>query len=244
MAAAHLGETIDIHAGGVDLQFPHHENEVAQSECAHGGKTFARFWLHNGMLNFGGAKMSKSLGNIERVHDLLEQHPPEALRYALLSAHYRQPLDWTDALIEQSVRTLDRLYGTLRDLADVEADAVIPAIIEATLDDDLNTPQVLAEVARIAAEARKATDPDDKQRLKSELLGAGLAVGLLQQSPADWFSRGASNDDDARIQALIDERAAAKQARDFARSDAIRDQLAAEGILLEDTPQGVRWKRA
>ena len=106
MAAAHLGETIDIHAGGVDLQFPHHENEIAQSECAHGGRIFARFWLHNGMLNFGGAKMSKSLGNIERVHDLVRQHPPEALRLALLSAHYRQPLDWSDALIEQSVRTL------------------------------------------------------------------------------------------------------------------------------------------
>lgn len=246
MAAAHLGQTIDIHAGGVDLQFPHHENEIAQSECAHGGQTFARFWLHNGMLNFGGAKMSKSLGNIERVHDLLEQHPPEALRYALLSAHYRQPLDWSDALIEQSVRTLDRLYGTLRDLQDagMPANTVIPAAIEAALDDDLNTPLALAEIARIATEARKATAPDERARLRAELLGAGFALGLLQQDPAGWFARGASGDDDARIQALIEERAAAKQARDFARSDAIRDQLASEGILLEDTPQGVRWKRA
>ncbi len=243
MAAAHLGPTIDIHAGGVDLQFPHHENEIAQSVCAHGGQTFARFWLHNGMLNFGGAKMSKSLGNIERVHDLVRQHPPEALRYALLSAHYRQPLDWSDALIEQSVRTLDRLYGTLRDLADVEAVASIPASVEAALDDDLNTPLALAEVARIASEARKAESGDDKQRLKRELLGAGLALGLLQQAPADWFGRGAAEGDDARIQALIDERIAAKQARDFARADAIRDQLAAENIVLEDTPQGVRWKR-
>ena len=243
MAAAHLGPTIDIHAGGVDLQFPHHENEIAQSECAHGGKIFARFWLHNGMLNFGGAKMSKSLGNIERVHDLVRQHPPEALRYALLSAHYRQPLDWSDALIEQSVRTLDRLYGTLRDLADVEAVASIPASVEAALDDDLNTPLALAEVARIASEARKAESGGDKQRLKRELLGAGLALGLLQQAPADWFGRGAAEGDDARIQALIDERIAAKQARDFARADAIRDQLAAENIVLEDTPQGVRWKR-
>src|SRR5690606_11722805 len=129
MAAAHLGETIDIHAGGVDLQFPHHENEIAQSECAHGGAIFARFWLHNGMLNFGGAKMSKSLGNIEKIHELVRAHPPEALRYALLSAHYRQPLEWSDALVEQSVRTLDRLYGTLRDLADIEASPVIPAEI-------------------------------------------------------------------------------------------------------------------
>lgn len=244
MAAAHLGETIDIHAGGVDLQFPHHENEVAQSECAHGGRVFARWWLHNGMLNFGGAKMSKSVGNIERVHDLVRAHPPEALRYALLSAHYRQPLEWSDGLIEQSVRTLDRLYGTLRDLADVAAESSIPASIEAALDDDLNTPAALAEVARIAAEARKAVDPADRAALKSQLLGAGLALGLLQQAPAAWFARGTSNEDDARIQALVDARAAAKQARDFARADAIRQQLADEGILLEDTPQGVRWKRA
>jgi cysteinyl-tRNA synthetase len=244
MAAAHLGETIDIHAGGVDLQFPHHENEIAQSECAHGGKLFARYWLHNGMLNFAGAKMSKSLGNIEKVHDLVRAHPPEALRHALLSAHYRQPLDWSPALIEQSVRTLDRLYGTLRDLADVDATAEIPASVEAALDDDLNTPQALAEIAAIATAARKAGDAGERRRLKSQLLGAGLALGLLQQSPAHWFGRGASAGDDVRIQALIDERASAKKNRDFARSDAIRDQLAAEGILLEDTPQGVRWKRA
>ena len=244
MAEAHLGATIDIHAGGVDLQFPHHENEVAQSECAHGGAPFARWWLHNGMLNFGGAKMAKSVGNIQRVHDLVREHPPEALRYALLSAQYRQPLEWSDALIEQSVRTLDRLYGTLRDLGDVDAEAVIPASIEATLDDDLNTPAALAEIARIAGEARKATSVDERVALKSQLLGAGVVLGLLQQTPTEWFARGASNDDDARIQALIDERIAAKAARDFARADAIRQQLADDGILLEDTAAGVRWKRA
>ena len=243
MAAAHLGPTIDIHAGGIDLQFPHHENEIAQSQCAHGGAIFARYWLHNGMLNFGGAKMSKSLGNIEKVHDLVAAHPPEALRYALLSAHYRQPLDWSDALVEQSVRTLDRLYGTLRDLAGVEATAAIPPAVEDALEDDLNTPQALAELARIAGEARKAATPDARARLKSELLGAGLALGLLQQAPEAWFNRGAGDVDDARIQTLVEERATAKQARDFARADAIRDQLAAEGIALEDTPQGVRWKR-
>ena len=243
MAAAHLGQTIDIHAGGVDLQFPHHENEVAQSECAHGGAPFARFWMHNGMLNFGGAKMSKSLGNIERVHDLVQQHRPEALRYALLSAHYRQPLDWSDNLIEQCTRTLDRLYGTLRDLADVAAEAVIPAVIEQVLDDDLNTPQALAEIAAIASEARKAGEPAERARLKGQLLGAGLALGLLQQDPAQWFNHGGNADDDARIQALVDERSAAKAARDFARADAIRQQLTGEGIVLEDTPAGVRWSR-
>ncbi len=244
MAEAHLGATIDIHAGGIDLQFPHHENEVAQSECAHAGAPFARWWLHNGMLNFGGAKMSKSLGNIEKVHDLVRAHPPEALRYALLSAHYRQPLEWSDSLVDQAIRTLDRLYGTLRDLFTVEAKACIPGSIDSALNDDLNTPQALAEVSRIAGEARKATTEADRTRLKSELLGAGVALGLLQQDPAAWFSRGASGDDDASIQALIDARIEAKASRDFARADAIRLQLAEQGILLEDTAQGVRWKRA
>ncbi|MEO6171903.1 MAG: cysteine--tRNA ligase [Arenimonas sp.] len=244
MAEAHLGETIDIHAGGNDLLFPHHENEVAQSTCAHGNKVFARFWIHNGMLDFGGTKMSKSLGNVSVLHGLLETHPAEALRYALLTAHYRQPLDWTDALIEQSVKTLDRLYGTLRDLQDVSADAVIPESVESALCDDLNTPIALSELARIASEARKAESIEERAFLKSELLGAGALLGLLQQEPAAWFARGNDDSDDARIQAMVDERNAAKKEKNFARSDAIRDQLAAEGILLEDTAQGVRWRRA
>jgi len=244
MCEAHLGETIDIHAGGVDLQFPHHENEIAQSACAHGGKTFARYWLHNGMLTFDGSKMSKSVGNIRRVHDLIKEHPPEALRLALMSAHYRQPLDWSEGLIEQSVRTLDRLYGTLRDLGDVDAAGVaIPDAVEQALADDLNTPLALAALQQIAAEARKA-EGEARGALKSQLLAAGRALGLLQQAPEAWFARGVSADDDARIQALVEERVAAKAARDFARADAIRKQLADEGIALEDTPQGVRWKRA
>jgi cysteinyl-tRNA synthetase len=245
MSEAILGETIDIHAGGVDLQFPHHENEVAQSTCAHGGRVFARYWLHNGMLMFDGSKMSKSLGNVTLVHDLLDRHPPEALRLALLSAHYRQPLDWSEALIEQSVRTLDRLYGTLRDLADVDLDGEppLPAAVEAALCDDLNTPQALAVLAGIGAEARRATRPEERRACKAELLGAGRLLGLLQQDPAAWFARGADAGDDARVQQLVDERAAAKQARDFARADAIRRQLAEQGVLLEDTPQGVRWRR-
>ena len=245
MSAAHLGETIDIHAGGVDLQFPHHENEIAQSTCAHGGKIFARFWLHNGMLNFGGSKMSKSVGNVSVLHELLEKHPAEALRYALLSAHYRQPLDWSDGLIEQSVKTLDRLYGTLRDLADVEASAGdIPQAIEAALCDDLNTPQALAEIASIASLARRSEDAAERATLKSQLLNAGMALGLLQQAPQAWFAKGNDSSDDARIQGLVDERNTAKLAKNFARSDEIRKQLANEATVLEDTPQGVRWKRA
>ncbi|MEO8161958.1 MAG: cysteine--tRNA ligase, partial [Arenimonas sp.] len=244
MAEAHLGESIDIHAGGVDLQFPHHENELAQSTCAHGGKVFARFWLHNGMLNFGGAKMSKSLGNVSVLHELLASHPPEAVRLGLLSAHYRQPLDWSEGTIEQAIRTLDRLYGTLRDLADLEAsaDPQLPEAVEAALCDDLNTPSALAELARIAGEARRSDSPEERRRLKSQLLSAGAILGLLQAEPETWFGRG--GDDEARIQALVDERSAAKLARDVERADALRDQLAAAGVQLEDTAQGVRWRRA
>lgn len=256
MCHAHFGDTIDIHAGGVDLQFPHHENEIAQSQCA-SGTTFARWWLHNGMLTFDGSKMSKSVGNIRTVHELLKDYPAEALRYALLSAHYRQPLDWSPALIEQSINTLDRLYGTLRDLVDIDAAPVLPEAVEFALADDLNTPAALAEISRLAGEARAAqrefvqasgdaavAQATAKARnAKAELLGAGAALGLLQQHPEAWFGKGTANDDDARIDALVAERTAAKKARDFARADAIRDGLAAAGIVLEDTPQGVRWSR-
>ena len=251
MCAAHLGETIDIHAGGIDLQFPHHENEVAQSECAHGGKIFARYWLHNGMLNLDGRKMSKSLGNTFVLHELLEIHPAEALRLVLLSAHYRQPLDWSDGVIEQAVRTLDGLYGTLRDLDDgsdhndasAATERPIQEAIEAALLDDLNTPTALARLAGIASEARRAEGADARREARAQLVAAGRALGLLQQAPGDWFGRGVSADDVSKIDALVAERTAAKQSRDFARADALRDELKALGIVLEDTPDGVRWKR-
>lgn len=259
MAAAHLGETIDIHAGGIDLQFPHHENEIAQSTCAHGGRLFARFWLHNGLLNLGGRKMSKSLGNITLVHDLLARYPAEALRYALLSAHYRQPLDWSDATVDQAIKTLDRLYGTLRDLDDIDVDpaelADPPATILQALCDDLNTPEALAAVATIAAEARKAQTPAQRHALKRDLLSAGALLGLLQQTPEAWFKGGAVPVDDpaqppvnadatshADIEALIDERLQARKARDFARADAIRDTLTAMGVIVEDGADGARWR--
>jgi cysteinyl-tRNA synthetase len=247
MCEAHLGDTIDIHAGGVDLQFPHHENELAQSTCAHGGKTFTRFWLHNGMLNMDGRKMSKSLGNVFRVHDLIAEHPPEALRYALLSAHYSQPLDWSDALIEQSIRTLDRLYGTLRELADIAllpSEYLVPEAFEATLCEDLNTPQALSVLAQLAGDARRATSNDERRVRKAELLGAGALVGLLQQTPEAWFNRNASGCalGTEQIEALVAERQEAKKARQFERADSIRKQLAEQGIEVEDTPAGPRWK--
>src|SRR5690242_4165459 len=254
MADAHLGDVIDIHAGGVDLVFPHHENEIAQSRCAHGTKTFARFWLHNGMLTFDGAKMSKSVGNVKQLHALLDKYPPETLRYALLSAHYRQPLDWSEALIEQSIATLDRLYGTLRELSAFDATSSASPTIEATLEDDLNTPAALAELNQLAAKARNLRNTlahgsgkktlSELIQVKANLLEGGAMLGLLQQDPEAWFKRGAEQVDAARVENLIEARRAARDSRDFARADAIRDELAAMGIAIEDGPRGTRWKVA
>ncbi|TAL84296.1 MAG: cysteine--tRNA ligase [Rhodanobacter sp.] len=240
MSAAHLGETIDIHAGGIDLQFPHHENEIAQSTCAHGGELFARWWMHNGMLTFDGRKMSKSLGNVLLVHELLRQHPAEALRLRLLSGHYRQPLDWSDTAIAQAVSTLDGWYRVLRDLEHVELAADVlptPARVEAALCDDLNTPQALAELSVLADAARRVGSAE----AKAALLGAGALLGLLQQDPQAWFRRGENAVDEAHIEDLLQQRQAARAARDFSRADAIRDELTALGIVIEDGAQGTRW---
>jgi cysteinyl-tRNA synthetase len=250
MCEAHLGETIDIHAGGNDLMFPHHENEVAQSTCAHGGKVFARWWLHNGMLTFGGRKMSKSLGNTLVLHELLEKYPAELLRYMLMKAHYRQPLDWSDATLAQAQATLDGWYGVLRDLADVsvDANAVAEADAElvAALCDDLNTPEAFALVAARAAQARKAETPQDKRAAKTALLRAAAFLGLLQLDPEVWF-KGAAGDaavDPAWIEAQLAERAQARARRDFAAADGIRNRLLDKGVIIEDGPQGARWKLA
>ncbi len=240
MSAAHLGETIDIHAGGVDLLFPHHENEIAQSTCAHGGKLFARWWLHNGMLTFDGRKMSKSLGNVLLVHELLKLHPPEALRLRLLSGHYRQPLDWSEAAIAQAVSTLDGWYRVLRELAAVELPAgelPVPERVEAALCDDLNTPQALAELSVLADAARQSGSAE----AKAALLGGGALLGLLQQDPQAWFRRGEDAVDAAHVEDLLQQRQAARAARDFARADAIRNELAAMHIAIEDSAQGTRW---
>jgi len=248
MSEAHLGETLDIHAGGNDLMFPHHENEVAQSTCAHGGKVFARWWLHNGMLTFGGKKMSKSLGNTLVLHELLDRYPAELLRFMLMKAHYRQPLDWSDATLEQAQRTLDGLYGTLRDLAGVEVapqDRALPSELIDTLAEDLNTPEALSLLARLADSARKSTSPQDKKAAKAALLEAGAFLGLLQQDPEAWFKRqGAESVDPEWIENLLAKRADARKRKDFATSDRIRDELAARGVIIEDGAQGVRWKLA
>jgi cysteinyl-tRNA synthetase len=259
MAEAHLGETIDIHAGGNDLMFPHHENEIAQSTCAHGGRMFARYWLHNGMLTFNGRKMSKSLGNVMLLHELLQKHPPEVLRYLLMKAHYRQPLDWSDSALAQARSTLDSWYGALRDLADVEVaatEARTPDEIESALLDDLNTPQALAAIAQLASAARRPVGPEQRKAAKTALLAGGAILGLLQMDPEVWFKQGAgiatgdsasTSDADAapnpeEIDGLLAQRDAARKARNFAEADRIRDALAAKGIAIEDGAQGTRWK--
>lgn len=237
MIAAHLGTTIDIHGGGHDLQFPHHENECAQSRCAHGAP-LANFWLHNGMLNMSGEKMSKSLGNIRLVDELLGDAPGEAIRLTLLQGQYRQPLDFTPELLRQSVKNLDRLYGALRDAAAIDAVAAPPSdAFLAALCDDLNTPRALAALFVMAKQA-------DTPEGKGALLAAGQLMGLLQQAPEDWFGRGAGDIDVARVEALIAKRAAARADKDFAAADAARDALTDMGVVLEDGPDGTIWHLA
>ena len=222
MIEAHLGETIDIHGGGLDLEFPHHENEVAQSACSHGGAPLARYWLHNGMLSMASAKMSKSVGNVVRINELLDEgHKGEVLRLALLSAQYRQPLEWSDNLVAQSKATLDRLYRTV---GDAEAGEVDPGVVDA-LSDDLNTPLALSRLGAI----------DDPAALRA----SAALLGLLRQSADDWFRGG----DDSGIDAKVAERTEAKARRDFATADRIRAELASEGIVLEDGAGGTTWRR-
>jgi len=248
MIEKHLGETIDIHAGGIDLQFPHHENEIAQSTCAHGGKLFSRFWMHNGFVNIEKEKMSKSIGNVLLVHDLIEQAPGEAIRLALLNGHYRQPLDWTAEGLQQAKRMLDRLYGALRTLADVkvEANDAVPEEFMAAMLDDLNTPKALAVLFDLAKQANTATDATEKARIKSALLASGALIGLLEQDPEVWFAGGgvAPHIDAGEIEGLIAARAEARKNKDFKESDRIRDELAGRGILIEDGPKGTTWRVA
>jgi cysteinyl-tRNA synthetase len=192
------------------------------------------------MLTFDGRKMSKSLGNVLLVHELLKSHPPEALRLRLLSGHYRQPLDWSEGAIAQATSTLDGWYRVLRDLAPVELPAgelPVPERIEAALCDDLNTPQALAELSVLADAARQS----GSAAAKAALLGGGALLGLLQQDAEAWFKRGENSIDAAHIEDLLQQRKAARAARDFARADAIRDELTALGVAIEDGAQGTRW---
>ncbi len=231
MSAKHLGETFDIHAGGLDLIFPHHENEIAQSRSAFGHPFMATYWMHNGFLNISGEKMSKSLGNFFTVHELLDQFPGEAIRLLLLSAQYRQPLDFTHEALTQAKATLDRWYGVLRG-KDTKPGESVPKPVEDALCDDLNTPQAITAIHQLA-------DP-------AELRAGTNALGLLQQDAEAWFRwapAGSSGPADAEVEAAIAARQAARKAKDFKESDRIRDDLKAKGVILEDGSKGTSWKR-
>ncbi|MEK6806458.1 MAG: cysteine--tRNA ligase [Pseudomonadota bacterium] len=242
-----LGETIDIHGGGHDLIFPHHENERAQSTCAHGGKVFARHWLHNGFLTMDSAKMSKSLGNVLLVREILKHAPGEAARLALLTGHYRQPLDWNDEALAEARKKLDRLYGSLRELASVTPAASMkaPESFMAALEDDINTPAALAVLFELAHAANTEKSEAEKSLIKSQLLDAGSLLGLLQQKPEAWFAWApvqAGQLTAEQIDTRVAQRGAARASKDWKESDRIRDELKSKGVLVEDSKDGQRWR--
>jgi cysteinyl-tRNA synthetase len=252
MSEAHLGETFDIHGGGQDLIFPHHENEIAQSTCAHGGRPFVRYWMHNGMLTDAGAKMSKSLGNIRTVRELLDEAPGEAIRLALLTAHYRDPLDWTSERLRQAQHAIFRFYvalnrGRQKKLAVEPNPSQVHKPVREALKDDLNTPLALTHLHELANSINRAHDQGDfseRDRLQVALVSSGQLMGLLNSPPETWL-KGAQASDPVLIQQRIDDRTEARKARDFAKADQIRRELLNIGIVLEDKPNGTTdWRKA
>ena len=245
MIHQHLGDNIDIHGGGRDLIFPHHENERAQSCCGYDG-SFVGTWMHNAYVDMDGEKMSKSLGNVRTVRELLEQYPGETLRFALLSAHYRSPLNFSKSLLDTAQSTLDSFYLALRNAGDVEVGRPIEPHLSpvfSALMDDLNTPAAIAELHQLAKALNKATD-SGKGPAKAALLAGGAVLGVLSQDPVTWLSAPGSDGLAAEVidQLLVD-RAEAKANRDFSRADAIRDELNAAGIIIEDGASGATWRR-
>ena len=245
MIKKHLGTTIDIHAGGQDLVFPHHENEIAQSTCAHQRKTFSRYWLHNGFLSIDNTKMSKSLGNVSLVRDLLKDHSGEVIRLALLTAHYRQPLEWSSKTLVAAKKMLDRIYGALRDIRvspQKIANTKVPTIILEALSNDLNTPMAMAEVFSLAKKLNKTLDNNEREDIAAQIYASGKILGLFEKDANEWFSQIAQcKYSEGEIENLITQRDEARLIKDFNKADQIRDQLLDEGISIEDTSAGVRW---
>ena len=251
MVARHLGRTIDIHGGGNDLIFPHHENEMAQSTCAHDGELFARYWLHNGFVNVDHTKMSKSLGNVLQVRNLLKEATGETIRLALLSAHYRQPLDWTSEVLPDAKRKLDRLYGALHEVAyqaenpEVVAKGEADPEFIAALDDDLNTPKALAVLFDLARNINRSEASAERSALASRLRASGNLLGLLGADPDTWLQGSKTDGLTAEaVEGLLAQRLAARKGKDFVAADRIRDELVAAGIIILDGPEGTRWRRA
>lgn len=244
MSSKYLGNSFDIHGGGSDLIFPHHENECAQSMCAHPNDTFARYWVHAGMLMVDGVKMSKSLGNFYTVNQLIAEYPAEALRLLFISTHYHQPFNFTFDGLKQAKAVLDKFYNALQKVSSVKIDQLQAdeRVVEA-LCDDLNTPLALSYLHEIVNNLNKAETEEDKQKYKSLLLGSADVMGLLYQDADAWFKQGANTIAEDEIERLIGERAEAKKSKNYARADEIRNQLKEAGIVLEDTPAGTTWKK-
>ena len=247
MSLTHLGEVFDIHGGGLDLIFPHHENEIAQSRCAFGTAAMANMWMHNGFVTVEGEKMSKSLGNFYTVQDLLKEWPGEVIRYALLAAHYRAPLDYSKQGLAEAKSALDRLYQALRGMTgDAGGKDVAPAVsVVAALSDDLNTPLAISRLHEMAGVLNKSTDVAEKAVIRAEMLASAKLLGLLWSDPEAWFQGGSIGDDldEGVIQRLIEARTSARASKDFAEADRVRDQLKAMGVVLEDGAGGTTWKR-
>ena len=248
-----LGLPIDIHAGGIDLVFPHHENEIALGVCAHGHANdpaahaeYARYWMHNGFLTVDAEKMSKSIGNVLLLHDLVQTIPGEVVRWALLSAHYRQPLDWNPTLLEQSRKALDRLYGALHRSAAVQPSTDQPPTeFLKAIEDDLNTPGAMATLFALSSEIERGMTAGDHglvARARGELIAAAALLGVLQSDPAAWLEGEVSDDLRGEVEALLEERAAARAAKDWPEADRIRDRLNALNVVVMDGPLGATWR--
>lgn len=246
MSKMYLGETFDIHAGGIDLIFPHHENEIAQSRCAFGTCKMANLWMHNGYVTVEGEKMSKSLGNFYTVNDLLKDWPGETIRYALLSGHYRAPLNYSIKGLSDAQAALDRLYQAIRISEDNVPHNALPGVsVLDALADDLNTPLALSELHKLVGAVNKASNNEVKNKIRSELLGSAKLLGLLDEKPEDWFRRGAlksNSPTSSEIEQLILSRNKAREIKDFKKADKIRDELESMGVTLEDSKDGTTWK--
>jgi cysteinyl-tRNA synthetase len=239
MSTELLGNTFDIHGGGLDLTFPHHENEIAQSCCADHTSGFARVWMHNGFLQTNNEKMSKSLGNFNFLRDVLQKYDGEVVRYVLMSAQYRQPLEFNFDLLDEAKKVLDRFYRAI-EKNDVEPSQPTEAFM-AALCDDLNTPMAFAELHRLVGEINKSEG--STHSLVAQLKACAQLIGLLYMKPTAWFQGSNNASDNDAIQSLIDQRIVARHAKDFAKADALRAELTALGIILDDNAEGTTWRR-